>query len=315
MNNHRLTIHQVEEAHRSISPPFIHTPQYISEPLGHYFTCELVLKVETINPIRSFKGRGADYLLANAKETEFICASAGNFGQALAYSCRAAKKKLIVYAAVNANPMKIDRMRALGAEVILYGEDFDSAKDEARRIAKQRQIRFVEDSVDIETLAGAGTIALELVKQFSELDAILVPLGNGALLNGIARVMKEKSPRTKIIAVQAKGASAMVDSWRASKMIYHPQIETIADGIGVRVPVEQALQDMKGWVDDAILVEEKSILAAMKLLHQHTGLVVEPSGAVGIAALLENKADFQSTQVATVLCGGNLTKQQMDDWL
>jgi threonine dehydratase len=206
-------------------------------------------------------------------------------------------------------------MRLLGADVILFGEDFDAAKEEARKISRQKNIRFVEDSVDIETLAGAGTIAIELTKTFSSIDVLLVPLGNGALLNGVARVMKEKSPKTKIIAVQAKGAPAMVDSWRAGKLISYEHIETIADGIGVRLPVEQALEDMKGLVDDALLVDEKSIVQAMKLLHQHAGLVVEPSGAVGIAALLENKNDFRSQQVATILCGGNLTGAQMREWL
>jgi len=315
MINHRLSVFQVDEAHAVISPPFVHTPQYICEPLSRLFDCELVLKVETINPIRSFKGRGADYLISKAVETELICASAGNFGQAMAYACRKAKKKLIVYASVNANPLKVDRMRLLGANVILFGEDFDAAKEEARKVSRQNNIRFVEDSVDIETLAGAGTIALELTKTFPSIDILLVALGNGALLNGVARIMKEKSPSTKIVAVQAKGAPAMVDSWRADKLISYENIETIADGIGVRLPVEQALQDMKGLVDGARLVEEKSILQAMKLLHEHAGLVVEPSGAVGVAALLENKSDFQSQQVATILCGGNLTQAQMKEWL
>jgi threonine dehydratase len=315
MIEHRLSIRQVEEAHAVISPAFIHTPQYICEPLSVFFDCELMLKVETINPIRSFKGRGADYLVSKSTESELICASAGNFGQAMAYACRKAKKKLIVYASVNANPLKIDRMRWLGADVILFGEDFDAAKEEARKISTQRGIRFIEDSVDIETLAGAGTIALELTKAFSSIDILLVALGNGALINGVARIMKEKSPFTKIIAVQAKGAPAMVDSWRAGKLISYEHIDTIADGIGVRLPVEQALQDMKGLVGGARLVEEKSILQAMKLLHEHTGLIVEPSGAVGIAALLENKSDFRSQQVATILCGGNLTQAQMKEWL
>jgi threonine dehydratase len=154
-----------------------------------------------------------------------------------------------------------------------------------------------------------------MTKTFPSIDILLVALGNGALLNGVARIMKEKSPSTKIVAVQAKGAPAMVDSWRAGKLISYEHIETIADGIGVRLPVEQALEDMKGLVDDALLVGEKSILQAMKLLHQHAGLVVEPSGAVGIAALLENKNDFRSQQVATILCGGNLTGAQMREWL
>jgi threonine dehydratase len=206
-------------------------------------------------------------------------------------------------------------MQSLGAEVILTGEDFDAAKSIAKQVAQEKNLRFVEDGLDIETLAGAGTIGLELTKQFSTIDAILIPLGNGALLNGVARVFKEKSPLTKVIAIQAAGAPAMIESWQEKKMISHTTIQTIADGIGVRNPIAQALEDMKGWVDEGVLVSEESIIEAMKLLHIHTGLVVEPSGAVGLAAILENKNKFQNKTVATILCGGNLTEAQIKHWL
>jgi threonine dehydratase len=274
-----------------------------------------VLKVETVNPIRCFKGRGADFLVSQSKEQEFICASAGNFGQAMAYACRKANKKLTVYAATSANPLKIARMKQLGAEVILVGKDFDAAKEEARKISNKKKIRFVEDGLDIETLAGAGTIGLELIAQFPLIDVVLIPLGNGALLNGVARVFRESSPYTKVIAVQAKGAPAMVESWRENKYVAHQQIHTIADGIGVRLPIAQALEDMKGLVDDALLVSEKGILEAMKLIHLHAGLVVEPSGAVAIAAFFENNNEFKAKTVATILCGGNLTEEQLQMWL
>ena len=107
----------------------------------------------------------------------------------------------------------------------------------------------------------------------------------------------------------------MVESWRENKLIFHKQINTIADGIGVRIPIAQALEDMKGLVDYALLVSEETILEAMRLIHVHAGLVVEPSGAVGIAALLENKNDFKNMTVATILCGGNLTEEQVKKWL
>jgi threonine dehydratase len=318
MNNrteHRLSIDQIEEAAEKISTVFLNTPQYICEPLSKLFENRLVLKVETINPIRSFKGRGADYLISKSKESEFICASAGNFGQAMAYACRHQSKKLTVYAATTANPLKVQRMRELGAEVILHGNDFDATKEEARRISREKEIRFIEDSVDIETLAGAGTIGLELIEMFPKIDVLLIALGNGALINGIARWVKSKSPHTKVIAVQSKGAPAMVESWRENKLITYPTMSTIADGIGVRVPIAQALEDMIGLVDEARLVDENSIIKAMRLLHQHTGLVVEPSGAVGVAALLEGKTDFANQTIATILCGGNLTETQMKEWL
>ncbi len=315
MNTSRISIAAIEEAFQKIDPVFLHTPQYINEPLSALLGVTLILKVETLNPIRSFKGRGADWLVSKAASAPMICASAGNFGQAMAYACRKRNIALTVYASEKANPFKIKRMKSYGAQVILFGEDFDAAKLEAKRVAKEKGIRFVEDSLDIETVEGAGTIGLELLTFPQNIDALLIPLGNGAMINGIAKMYKEKRSTTQVVAVQAAGASAMVESWQSGKVISHPDVKTIADGIAVRIPVPQALEDMKGLIDDAALVKEESIFKAMKLLHVHTGLVVEPSGAVGIAALLEHPEKFKGKTVATILCGSNLTEEQMKHWL
>ena len=312
---HRLTLTEVENAHRAIDPVFLNTPQYECEPLSQHLGCRLILKIETMNPIRSFKGRGADWLLYKSTASQIICASAGNFGQAVSYSCRKKKVKCTVYASTTANAFKVQRMRDLGAEVILFGNDFDTAKQEAKRVAAVNNVRFVEDSNDIETLAGAGTIGLELLKLPFALDALLVPLGNGALLNGLARIIKERSPKTKMIAVQAAGAPAMVESWQQGKLVAHEKVSTIADGIAVRLPVAQALTDMKELVDDALLVQEQTIIQAMKLLSTKAGILSEPSGAVGVAALLENKKMFTNQTVATIICGSNLTEEQMNTWI
>ena len=147
------------------------------------------------------------------------------------------------------------------------------------------------------------------------LDALLVPLGNGAMFNGVARAMKARSPRTRLIAVQAAGAPAMIESWRAGRVIVHDRIDTIADGIGVRVPIPAAVEDMHGLADDAILVGEDTILQGMRLLHRHAGIVAEPSAAVGVAAILENRDQFRDQLVGTIVCGGNLTEEQMRAWL
>ena len=143
-----------------------------------------------------------------------------------------------------------------------------------------------------------------------------IPLtGNGAMINGISCVYKKNSPQTKIIAVQAEGASAMIESWRSGTLVFHDTVNTIADGIAVRIPVPQALEDMRGLVDDAILVKEESIIAAMKLIHLYCGIVVEPSGAVGIASLLEQGEKFKGSRVGTIICGSNLTEEQMKLWI
>jgi threonine dehydratase len=313
---YRLSTQQIREAALQIDPVFLHSPQFYCEPLGDRLGCALLLKVETINPIRSFKGRGADWLVSKmVKGSTLMCASAGNFGQAMAYSCRKYGISLTVYASLHANTLKLERMRALGATVVQFGEDFDAAKMEARRIATQQNARFVEDSLDIETLEGAGTIGLELLSLPVLPDIILVPLGNGALINGIARIIKETHPATQIIAVQSTGAPAMVESWKAGRIITHDSAQTIADGIAVRLPVPQALEDMQGLVDDAILTEDATIIKAMQLIHTHAGLVTEPSGAVGVAAIMENPSRFAHKKVATILCGSNLTPQQMREWI
>jgi threonine dehydratase len=314
--NHRLSLEHIAQAIQIIDPVFLNTPQYRLEPLEAQLGCRLVIKVETLNPIRSFKGRGASLFVAQvAPGDTLVCASAGNFGQAMAYACRARGVKWIVYASVNANPLKIERMRALGAEVRLHGEDFDAAKLEAKRFAAESGTRMVEDSLEPATGEGAGTMAVELLRWPEPFDTVLVALGNGAMLTGVGRWIKAHAPNTEVIGVAARGAPAMEESWRTGKIVEHERIDTIADGIGVRVPVPEAVADMRGTVDDVLLVGDDTTIAAMKLLHQHAGIVVEPSGAVGVAALLEHRERFAGKLVATIICGGNLTPQQIEQWL
>ncbi len=311
----RLNINDVENAYKIIDEVFLNSPQYECEPLGEILCCKLILKVETNNPIRSFKGRGGDLLCTNSTEKTLVCASAGNFGQAIAYGCRKQNIALTIFAAESANPYKIKRMRDLGATVILKGEDFDAAKAHAKQFGEENNVRFVIDSLDIETVIGAGTIGLELSKFPEQIDYLVIPLGNGALFNGIATYFKAKSPQTKLIAIQAKGASAMVDSWHEKRLIAHETVNTIADGIGVRLPVQEALDDMENLIDDCLLVGEHSIVDAMKMLHLNAGLVVEPAGAVGVSAILENREMFANKPVATIICGSNLTEEQINTWL
>lgn len=321
MNNpekeHRLALANIEEAARVIDPVFTNSPQFASDALNDQLGLELVCKVETINPIRSFKGRGADYFVQHlaSDATWLVCASAGNFGQGLAYAARKRGLRLTVFAAETANPLKIERMKRLGAEVKIAGHDFDAAKDQAREFAAAGGARFVEDGREAALAEGAGTIGLELARWPRPFDAVLVPLGNGALLAGVGRWLKAAAPPTRVIGVCAAGAPAMEQSWRAGRMIVTPRAATIADGVAVRAPVAEALQDLRPIVDDILLVDEKIIVEAMRLLFGALGLMVEPAGAVGVAALLAHRAQFASQSLATILCGGNLTDEQARRWL
>jgi threonine dehydratase len=312
----RLQLQRIEAAPRLIDPVFLGSPCYECEPLGHVLGLRLVLKVETLNPIRSFKGRGAELFMARDAGAEpLVCASAGNFGQALAYACRSRALSVTVFAAEGANPRKVDAMRALGADVRLAGHDFDAAKEAARRHAEARGLRLVVDGREPAIAEGAGTIALELIAAEPALDAVFVPLGNGALLAGMGTVLRALGPSVRVVGVASRGAPAMVASLEAGRPVATERADTIADGIAVRVPVPEALADLEGLVDDARLVDDVDVLRAMRLVHEHAGIVVEPAGAVGVAALLADLGAYRGARVATVLCGGNLTAAQVRAWI
>jgi len=314
---HRLSVENIERSARGINPVFTGTPQYNSEPLSQALGADVVLKVETLNPIRSFKGRGADFFMSETRETfrnqNLVCATAGNFGQAMAYVCRSNNRPLIIYSATNASSLKIDRMRSMGADVRQMGDNFDAAKEHAKVFCAETGAHFVEDGRDIAISEGAGSIAVELMANAS-FDAVLIPLGNGALITGMARWIKHVSPGTQVIGVSSATADAMHASWKSGSVIERESANTIADGIAVRTPVPEALTDMMGIVDDVLLVSEDGLKSAMKLVFDKAGLVTEPAGIAGIAAVLEHQA-LRGKKLATVLCGSNLTAEQVEMWL
>lgn len=200
-------------------------------------------------------------------------------------------------------------MRDLGAEMRIHGVDFDAAKAEAKRHGEQRRGWMVEDGLEPEISEGAGSIAVELLANDPAYDCVTVPLGNGALLNGIARWFKAASPATEMIGVSSAGADAMERSWRTGQIVERETVDTIADGVGVRIPIPESVHDMQGTVDDVVLVEDRQIIEAMRLLHVHAGLVTEPAGAAGVAALLAHPARFYDRNVATVVAGSNLSSE------
>lgn len=312
----RLDAVRIARARGVIDPIFCNTPQYISDALTDELGVRVMVKVETANPIRCFKGRGADLFMSSLERGDaVVTASAGNLGQAMAYSARKRQIDLTVYAAVNANPLKVERMIALGADVKLEGHDFDAAKKAAREKAKLGGVTMVEDGVEPLLSEGAGTIALEILEAEDVPDAVLVSLGNGAILGGMARAIKAINPTIKVIGVAAQGAPCMERSWRTRRIVTTTAIDTIADGMGTRVLVPEALADIRADVDDIILVSDESMIAGLKIAHRCLGLVLEPSGAAGLAAIMQNVDRFKGQLVATVLCGGNVTNQQFMEWL
>jgi threonine dehydratase len=231
----------------------------------------------------------------------------------MAYVCRARQWPLVVYSATTANPLKLARMREMGAEVRLHSTDFDAAKDEAKRFCAETGACFVEDGREASIAEGAGTIGIELLRRH-RFDTVLLPLGNGSLLTGVGRWIKAHAPEVRVVGVSAEGADAMAVSWRQGRVVDRDTVRTIADGIAVRRPVPQAVADMQGTVDDVLLVGEEAIERAMRLVFSTSGLVVEPAGVVGVAAVLDHPP-LLSQRLATVLCGSNLTAEQVARWL
>lgn len=315
---HRLSLDNIARSAGVIDPVFLNSPQYECEPLSDALGCALTIKLDFTNPIRSFKGRGASFLVSEAMvrgdTRPIVCASAGNWGQAMAYACRSVGKPIVIYASVNANPLKIARMKALGAEVRLEGSDFDAAKDAAKAHAKSINGWMVEDGLEPEVSEGHGTLAMELLARGDAFDAVIIPLGNGAMLNGMARWFKAASPATRVLGVSAAGAPAMEQSWRGERIVETPRADTIADGIAVRVPIPEAVSDMQGIVDDVLLITDEHIKQAMRLVQQHAGLLLEPAGAVGVAAILAHGPQVKGQRVATVLCGSNITQAQIREY-
>ena len=311
-----ISVERIEEAAGVIDPAFLDTPQFDCEPISEKLGVTTILKVECVNPIRSFKGRGTDYLLHRlpADAMPIVCASAGNFGQGMAYACRKARRNLTVFAATTASPVKVDRMRALGAHVVLEGADFDEAKDAAMRHAADQDAMYVEDGRLGPIAEGAGTIARELTTRSEPFSAIFVPVGNGSLVNGIGTWLKRTSPVTRVIAVCPAAAPATELSLKAGGPVTAPAA-TIADGISVRVPIPEALDVMRGVVDEVILVTDDEIVDAMRMLFVDAGVIVEPAGAAGLAAIAKGRAELAGQRVVTPLTGANLTMQQIRDWL
>ncbi len=301
-----------------IDPAFLETPAVSCAPLDRALGCLVTLKVETLNPVRSFKGRGTETVAAAARDkgaSRLVCASAGNLGQALAYSGRDRGLAVTVVAARTANPLKLRQIAAFGADLRLEGQDIEDARLLAREIAETCDAYLVEDSLDLATCEGAATIGLELVRDDPQIEVVLVAVGGGALASGVGYVMRSIDGRAEVIGVQPVGAPAMALSWRQRAVVETDRIETIADGVAGRCPIPEVLDDLLVVLDDVMLVREGSIKLGMRMLYEHAGLVVEPSGALGVAAILEAPERFAGRRVTTVLCGSNVGPADFARWV
>jgi threonine dehydratase len=304
-----LSLARIDEAGRTIDPVFLRTPQYADDQLNAALGRHVIVKIETANPLRSFKGRGADFLMGQLEPgPTIVCSSTGNFGQAVAFAGRRRGRRVEIFVPENVNPVKLARMRAFGARVVLVGRDSAAAEAAARDHAAAGGSTYIEDGKEPAIAEGAGTIGVEL-SAAGPFDTVVLPVGDGALITGVARWFKSRAPATRIVGVCSSGAPCMALSWRAGHPVSTETTDTIAEGIEVRVPVPESVARLVALVDEMVLVDDDDLVQAMQLAVETLGAIVEPSGAAGLAALRVH--ELRGERVATVLTGSNLRPEHL----
>jgi threonine dehydratase len=281
-----------------IHPAFRGSPQFVHEGLSERAGRPVVVKVECVNPIGAFKGRGC-WLAVHGLAGEgrigegrpLVVASTGNFGQGVAFAARAVGIRAIVFADIHANTTKLGRIREFGATVIQAGEDFDAARAASEAYAEERGGYLLVDGREPWIAAGAGTLAVELTDgtargELPGLESAFVPVGNGALIVGVGAWLRHAAPDCRIVGVQSEAAPSMTLSWRARRPVETDSAATFADGIASRVPVREALDMMVGRVDEMILVSETALRAAQAELTAALGITVEGAAAASWAGML-----------------------------
>jgi len=270
------------------------------------------LKLEAELPTGSFKVRGALWSLATRLKRgsveEVIASSTGNHGAAVAYAAKLLGIKARIFLPAGCNPVKRRKIASLGAEIVeCGGADLAAAFQLATEYAKRPGVYFLNDATDVDLPAGPGTIGCEILEQLPEVGSIVVPMGDTALIRGIAAAAKQIAPRVRIIGVQAERAPAYFRSWKEDRVVGTETCDTIADGLATRTPDEANVRDMKKLVDDVVLVSEEQMLQAIEILLVDEHVLAEPAGAASIAALLNAGSEF-GDNVVLVVSGANISR-------
>ncbi len=306
----QITAERVEHARSVIGDVTRRTPVVESATLTERLGAPVVLKAENLQRVGSFKIRGALNKLAALGDdcaAGVVCASAGNHAQAVALAARERGVACEVVMPVGAAVAKVEATEALGATITLEGASVTECVDIARARAKADGKSFVHPFDDPEVICGQGTLGLELLEQIPDLTTVVVPVGGGGLIGGVAAMIKAVSPGIRVIGVQARAMAAVPASLAAGRPEPAPMAVTIADGIAVRAPSALTLALIERWVDEVVTVDEDQIADAMVLLLEKAKLVVEGGGAVGVAALLSGQIEAQNGgTICPVLSGGNV---------
>ena len=312
-----VNLNKIIQAKRTIDGFINATPFALSQRLSKIAGAQVYLKKENLQITGAYKVRGAfnkiAHLTDEQKAVGVVAASAGNHAQGVAISARHFGVRAVIVMPEAAPLLKVAGTKALGAEVILSGNNFDEAYEFAVKYAADNKMTFVHPFDDEFVQAGQGTIALEMLSEVPDLDYIVVPVGGGGLISGVASYAKQVNPDIKVIGVSAKGAPAMFDSFHAREQRNSKSVRTIADGIAVRDACKVTLGHILETVDDIVQVGDEEIANAILYLLEQQKVVVEGAGATPVAALLEKRFKFESGQkIGLVLSGGNIDVQMLN---
>ena len=305
----------VLKARRRIAPYLNKTPLLEYPGLSKVLGFNAYVKHENMQPTGAFKIRGGINFISQLEPGEgdkgVITASSGNHGQSIALASKMFGVEATICVPSNVNPDKAEAIRSFGAEIVADGRDFDDARLNAERIAREKGLKYVHSVNEPRLIAGVGTVALEILEDLPEIDAIIVPVGGGSQVAGVSLVMKTAAPDVEIIAVQAEKAPSVYLSWKSGNLESTETADTMADGLATRQAFELTLGIIRDNIDDFILVSEDEIKDAIRLYVEKAHVIAEGAGAAPLAAAYKMRDRLKGKKVVLILSGGNLTAETL----
>ena len=310
----RPTFADVLEARKTIAPYVARTPLHSYPGLSQYVGADVRLKHENHQPLASFKARGGVNLLAHMSPEDrgrgLITASSGNHGQSIAYACKLFGARAMIGLPLNANPVKVESMRNMGAEIIFHGKNFDEAREHCERLALEEGYLFVHPANNSHIIAGVATETLEILEDFPGVEVVYVPLGGGSGVAGACIVAKTVNPAIKVMAVQSSEAPAGYLSWKNRKLTEAP-MNTIAEGLATASGYQLTQEILWDLLDDFLLVSDREILQAIAVLIEKAHTLAEGAGATALAGVIKSRDSIKGKKVAAIVSGGNITMEQL----
>lgn len=316
-----ISLENIRAAAENLKGVSVHTPLMKNENLSERFAAQVYLKREDLQPVRSYKLRGAYHKISSLSENDaksgVVCASAGNHAQGVAFACRKLNINAVIYMPVTTPAQKIKQVKLFGKEhieVVLKGDTFDDAYNEALQYSQTKNAVFVHPFDDESVISGQGTVGLEILEDTKEpIDYIFFPVGGGGLAAGVATVFKQLSPETKLIGVEPEGAASMKISLENGKNTALTDIDKFVDGAAVKRVGDKTFEICQNLLDEVIAVPEGKVCSTILRLYNEEAIVVEPAGALSIAALDLYKTQLEGRNVVCIVSGSNNDITRMEE--